>query len=77
MAARQFNSEDGLTWIARIHDGLDHAAREQRAGWEVVQFDGGAVQRIIYRPAGWLAGASIEELIAALREGEAVRARWK
>lgn len=48
-------------------------------GWEVVQFDPeeiGTVQRITYRPAGWLSDATIQDLIAALREGEAVRASW-
>ena len=67
-------------WIAQIHDGLDQSASAQtRVGWEVVQFDtkpGGSVQRIAYRPAGWLQNASIAELIDALREGETVRAAW-
>ena len=71
---------DGKNWVAQLHDLPDEkAAAESRAGWEVIQFDTqppGTVQRISYRPAGWLAQASIAELIDALREGETVRATW-
>lgn len=71
---------DGRQWVAQIHDSAEAAAPAQsRAGWEVVQFDtqpSGSVQRISYRPAGWLLQASIDELIEALREGESVRANW-
>lgn len=76
---REFKSEDGKTWIARIHDGKDDDAPvDARTGWEVVQFDTttGMTQRIAYRPSGWLANASIQELIEALREGDNVRATW-
>jgi hypothetical protein len=71
---------DGKEWIAQLHD-LPTAkpAEEPRAGWEVVQFDtqpSSNTQRISYRPVGWLAQASLADLIAALREGETVRARW-
>lgn len=34
------------------------------------------MQRIIYRPSGWLQSAAVQELIAALQEAEAVRTRW-
>jgi hypothetical protein len=78
---RSFKSEDGKTWIARIHDGAEEtAAPEERTGWEVVQFDSevpGNFQKITYRPSGWLSNASIHELIEALKEGEAVRTSWK
>ena len=77
---RKFNA-DGKEWVAQIHDGLDESATvEVRVGWEVVQFDTqppGNVQRITYRPSGWLNNASIAELIDALREGDSVRAAWK
>lgn len=71
---------DGKQWIAQLHD-LPAAkpAVEPRAGWEVVQFDtqpSSHTQRISYRPVGWLAQASIAELIDALREGESVRVCW-
>jgi hypothetical protein len=79
MSIRTFSSEDGRTWIARIHDGIDSQPENERAGWEVIQFDTNppGIQRISYRPAGWLHNASIQELIAALQEGETVRASWK
>ena len=72
---------DGKQWVAQLHDlPAEKAAAQSRAGWEVIQFDtqpSSSVQRISYRPAGWLAQASIDELIAALREGETVRAVYK
>jgi hypothetical protein len=78
---RNFKSEDGKTWVARIHDGLDaKAGVDTRTGWEVIQFDTeppGSYQRITYRPSGWLHNASLQELIQALKEGETVRASWK
>ena len=72
----------GKDWVARLHDGPEPAnpPLQGRAGWEVIQFDTqppGYVQRISYRPAGWLSQASITELIEALREGESVRANWR
>jgi hypothetical protein len=72
---------DGKNWVAQLHDGLEKKAglTHGRAGWEVIQFDTqppGSVQRISYRPAGWLSKATIAELIDALREGETVRANW-
>jgi hypothetical protein len=78
---RSFESEDGKTWVARIHDGMnEQAGVDSRTGWEVIQFDseaGGSFQKISYRPSGWLNDASIQELIDALKEGEAVRTSWK
>lgn len=77
---RTFLSEDGQSWTAKLHDGLEPTALfDSRTGWEIVQFDPttpGASQRITYRPSGWLANASIQDLIDALREGESVRASW-
>lgn len=77
---RIFKSEDGKTWVAKIHDGLDKdAAGDTRTGWEVIQFDTeppGTYQRITYRPSGWLGDATVQDLIKALQEGESVRAKW-
>lgn len=76
---REFKSQDGKTWVARIHDGIAEATPvEARTGWEVIQFDAetGTTQRIAYRPSGWLSNASIKDLIEALGEGENVRAKW-
>lgn len=78
---RTFTSEDGLTWTARLHDGIAEAASNQkRVGWEIIEFDparSGTTQRIAYRPPGWLLNASLRELIDALREADAVRAAWR
>lgn len=77
---RTFTSEDGTIWVARLHDGLSDAGSEVRVGWEIIEFDTrtpGSTQRIAYRPSGWLNNATIQELIAALREGDAVRAKWQ
>ena len=72
---------DGKEWVAQLHDlPQEKAAAQSRAGWEVIQFDtqpSGTIQRISYRPAGWLAQATINDLIEALREGETVRANYK
>jgi hypothetical protein len=73
-------SVDGKDWIAQFHYGRKASNHVVvGAGWEVIQFDtkpSGTVQRIAYRPTGWLQNASIKELIDALREGDTVRAAW-
>ena len=78
---RIFKSQDGSSWVAKIHDGNEESAGvDNRTGWEVIQFETdppGTIQRITYRPSGWLNDATIQELIAALHEGETVRAHWK
>lgn len=77
---RVFSSADGRSWCARIDVGADEAgAPSGGVGWEAVLFEPHGedpTQRLTYRPAGWLAGASDEDLIEALAEAEAVRARW-
>jgi hypothetical protein len=70
---------DGKDWIAQLHVGHPAGSTSVRAGWDVIQFDtkpSGSVQRIAYRPIGWLQNASITDLIDAMREGESVRAAW-
>jgi len=78
---RVFTSQDGKRWIAKIHDGRPEAAGvDHRTGWEIIEFDcepSGGYQKITYRPSGWLYDASIQDLIAALKEAESVRANWK
>lgn len=78
---RTFRSEDGKTWTAKLHeDEQILPLSEERVGWEIIQFDTqppGQIQRITYRPAGWLNNATIQELIAALQEGDTVRANWR
>ena len=72
---------DGKTWTATLHEeGEANTVADDRVGWEIVQFDTqppGQIQRITYRPAGWLANATIQDLVAALREGDTVRATWR
>ncbi len=72
---REFRGEDGRAWRARLEDGNGPGA----AAWEVILFEadtGQEIQRIVYRPAGWLKSAAIQDLIAALGEAESVRTRW-
>jgi hypothetical protein len=76
---RVFKVSDGTSWVARLHDGAEHAPAAERAGWEAILFTADPVavaQRLVYRPAGWLAAATLDELVAALEEGVLVRARW-
>lgn len=75
---RVFKVSDGTSWVARLHDTAEDGAAEQRAGWEAIVFHNGPsdVAQLVYRPNGWLAGASPEELAAALAEGVAIRVRW-
>jgi len=71
---------DGARWLARIDDGaLDDGHPMRRVGWETIILEcetDDRPQRMVYRPAGWLAGAKDAELAAAVREGQWVRARW-
>ena len=77
---RMFSSGDGRSWTARVYDGpRDEELSAARVGWEVILFEESGsegAQRIAYRPVGWLATASVEDLREALEQSEAVRARW-
>ena len=77
---RVFKVSDGTSWAARLHDTTDDGeAVTSRIGWEAILFEGGpgaVAQRLVYRPHGWLAAATPEELAAALEEGVAIRLRW-
>jgi hypothetical protein len=73
---REFQADDGRAWRAR----LDVTPGAEGGSWEIVLFEPGSdaeVQRIVYRPSGWLRHAAVQELIAALEEAEAVRTRWR
>lgn len=75
---RVFKLADGTSWVARLHDEAPEVV-ERRFGWEAVVFDAAPAdvpQRLVYRPRGWLEGATADELAAALDEGVAVRLRW-
>lgn len=71
---RKFEDVNGRAWRAR----LDEGSAPGGAAWEIVLFedDGVRSQRIVYRPAGWLQKAPVQELIDALAEAESVRTRW-
>ena len=72
--------KDGTSWTARIEDDAPESASERRAGWEAVLFEmtpAARAARLVYRPAGWLEGARLGELLEALEEAAAVRARWQ
>jgi hypothetical protein len=77
---RVFKLSDGSSWVARLHDGAaEDSDVTSRVGWEAVVFEkdpGEVAQRLVYRPAGWLAAATPAELAAALEEGVVVRTRW-
>lgn len=77
---RVFKVSDGTSWVARLHDTADDdGSVSSRTGWEAILFESGpdaAAQRLVYRPYGWLADASADDLAAALEEGVAIRVRW-
>jgi hypothetical protein len=75
---RVFKMADGSSWIARLHDEPEERGR-QGVGWQAILFEaspGAVAQRLVYRPPGWLAEATTEELAAALDEGLSIRVRW-
>lgn len=73
---RVFVSRDGRTWSVGFHDGSLESRSDARSGWEAVVFDGAVGQRLVFRPAGWLARAGQQDLQAAFDEAEAIRTRW-
>jgi len=77
---RVFKVSDGTSWAARLHDTTDDGETvTPGVGWEAILFEGGpgsVAQRLVYRPHGWLASASTDDLAAALEEGVAIRVRW-
>ena len=78
---RDFVNQDGRGWKVRLDDGLpDASGFPRRIGWEAVLFEAippGRAQKVAYRPAGWLSSAREDELVKALHEAIAVRARWE
>ena len=75
---RVFRLSDGTSWVARLHDSAEDGVAEERAGWEAIVFQSAPseVAQLVYRPNGWLAGATPEDLAAALEDGVAIRVRW-
>jgi hypothetical protein len=75
---RVFKVSDGTSWQARLQE-PGSGAGASTAAWEAILFQPGGyadADRLVYRPAGWLAAASQAELAAALEEGVRVRVRW-
>lgn len=68
-------STGGRSWVVRP-ELLDESG--VRRGWETILFESSpaGAARLVYRPAGWLRGASDSELAAAFAEAEPVRAQW-
>lgn len=76
---RVFRLSDGSSWLATLHEPGDTGAGGTRAGWETVLFQQDQQvtgQRLVYRPSGWLDGATLNDLVAAYEEGVPVRMRW-
>jgi hypothetical protein len=76
---RVFKVSDGSSWTVRVHEEESDAGDASRAGWDAIVFEGtvhDAVQRLVYRPHGWLQDATPGDLAAALEESVAVRLRW-
>ena len=75
---RVFTSEDGRSWTAVAVEGQE-LQNPAEFGWQAVLFrsvEPAPLERIAYRPVGWLAAASPEELREALAGADGVRARW-
>jgi hypothetical protein len=75
---RAFTSEEGWNWTARVFDGAP-SPEPSRPGWEAILFEALhpiRVERLVYRPPGWVERATPDELAAALSEGTRIRARW-
>ncbi len=75
---RVFTSDDGRSWTAVAVEGKQ-LQNPAEFGWQAVLFrtvEPAPAERIAYRPVGWLAAASAEELRDALTGADGVRARW-
>lgn len=78
---RYFQSQDGKTWSLRLDNALARTSGfSERVGWEAILFETvppSDVQKIVFRPAGWLDLASAADMAAALQDAVAVRTRWE
>lgn len=75
---RVFVANDGRTWSVSLHDGTLGGHPDPRpVGWEAVVFDCETLQRLAFRPAGWLSRAGEAEMQIALEEAESIRTRWE
>ena len=75
---RVFTSDDGRSWTAVAVEGKE-LQNPAEFGWQAVLFrtvELTPAERIAYRPVGWLAAATPEELRETLAEAHGVRARW-
>ena len=78
---RYFHSQDGRTWTLRLDNALAQTSGfSERVGWEAVLFETvppSDVQKIVFRPAGWLDVATAGDMATALNDAVAVRTRWE
>ncbi len=75
---RVFTSDDGRSWTA-VPIEVKEIPGPVAFGWQAVVFrtvGTASMERIIYRPVGWLPDATPEDLRVALQEADGVRARW-
>ncbi len=75
---RVFTSDDGRSWTAVAVEGKE-LQNPAEFGWQAVLFrtvEPVPAERIAYRPVGWLAAASPDELRDALASADGIRARW-
>ncbi len=75
---RVFTSDDGRSWTAVAVEGKE-LQNPAEFGWQAVLFrtvEPAPAERIAYRPVGWLATATPDELRTTLAEADGVRARW-
>ncbi len=74
---RVFTSDDGRSWTA-VPVEVKELPGPVAFGWQAVLFRAvaEAAERIAYRPVGWLAEATPDELRSALLEADGVRAHW-
>jgi hypothetical protein len=77
-AMRTFTTADGRRWSVWLDGTAAPRGSGSGIGWEALIFaaEDPPVQRIAYRPVGWLAAAADTDLREALLEGDSVRAAW-
>lgn len=77
---RTFTTGDDKVWSVRVYDGSFGKVGQGVVGWEALLFEcqsEDSVERLAFRPVGWLEGASVVELERALHEAGLVRASWR
>jgi hypothetical protein len=75
---RTFTTADGRRWSVWLDGTGGGRGGAPGVGWVALIFaaEDPPVQRIAYRPVGWLAAAADADLQDAVLEGDSVRAAW-